>query len=139
MFYALSWLAVFALLAIWSMVVWALHAMTTWALSSAGVLTGAASDATSVALPGWLSPWIPAELIDDVTHFAKGLVPLLESLIQAAPSLAGGLSIAAWVIWAIGGLILLVLGVAVHVLGGAMWRQRGVVSGPDTPPRLAKS
>ena len=48
MFYALSWFFVVALLALWSLAAWALHAVAVWTVSNAGVirrLPGAAARA----------------------------------------------------------------------------------------------
>jgi hypothetical protein len=43
-------------------------------------------------------------------------------MLQAVPALAGGLTVAAWVIWALGSLLLVLLGVGLHLLI-AMWRR----------------
>ena len=66
MFYAISWFAVFVLLALWSLAAWALHAVAVWTVSNAGAWSGAASDAASgigeLRLPQWLAPWVPPEV-----------------------------------------------------------------------------
>lgn len=137
MFYALSWFAVVSLLALWSLAAWALHAVAVWTVSSAGALTGAASGVGSMALPDWLAPWVPAELVQAMTQLAAGLGPLVDGLLQAAPMLAGGLTVVTWVVWAIGGVLLVLLGVALHLLI-AMWRRRSSrSSGSGTGPSLA--
>lgn len=137
MFYALSWFAVFSLLALWSLAAWALHAVAVWAVSSAAGLSGAASGVASIALPDWLAPWLPAELVQALTQVAAGLAPLVDSLLQAAPALAGGLTVVTWVIWAIGGAFLVLLGTALHLLI-TVWQRRGKRhSGPGTDPSLA--
>jgi hypothetical protein len=134
MFYALSWLVVFGLLALWSLGAWAFHAVAVWAVSNAGTLTGAASGAVSGAdglrLPEWLAPWVPPEIVQAMTSLLSGLAPAVEGLLQAAPSLAGGLSVAAWVIWGFGSVLLVLLGAGLHLLI-AMWRRRGGGSGPQ--------
>lgn len=124
MFYALSWFAVVSLLALWSLAAWALHAVAVWTVSNAGALSGAASGVGSIALPDGLAPWVPAELVQAMTQLAAGLGPLVDSLLQAAPALSGALTVVAWVVWAIGGVLLLLLGAALHLLI-AMWRRRG--------------
>jgi hypothetical protein len=48
MFCVLSWFAVIALLALWSLAAWALHAVAVWTVSNAGALTGAASGAGTI-------------------------------------------------------------------------------------------
>lgn len=127
----------YALLALWSLAAWALHAVAVWTVSNAGALTGAASGVGSIALPDWLAPWVPAELVQAMTQMVAGLGPLVDGLLQAAPALAGGLTVVTWVVWAIGGVLLLLLGAALHLLI-AMWRRRGSGgSGPGTGPSLA--
>jgi hypothetical protein len=138
MFYALSWFAVASLIALWSLAAWALHAVAVWSVSSVGTLSGAASGVGSIALPDWLAPWVPTELAQAATQMAAGLGPLVDSLLQDVPFLAGGLTVVAWVVWAIGGVLLLVLGAALHLLI-AMWRRRGSGgSGPSAGPSLAR-
>ena len=128
MLYALGWLLVFSLLAIWSLVAWAMHAVAVWGISNAGALTGAASDAASSAggllLPEWLAPWVPPQVAEAMTSVLSGLAPAVESLLQAAPALAGGLTVVTWVVWGVGSMLLLMLGAGLHLLI-ALWRRRG--------------
>ncbi len=135
MFYLLSWFAVASLLALWSLAAWALHAVAVWSVSNAGALSGAASSVGSIALPQWLAPWVPAELVQSVTQMVAGLGPLVDSLLQAAPALAGGLTVATWVIWGIGSVLLVLLGAGLHLLI-ALWRRR---SGSGAGPRPGSS
>jgi hypothetical protein len=136
MFYALSWFVVAALLALWSLAAWALHAVAVWTVSSAGALAGAASGADTLSLPDWLSPWVPPELVQAMTQWMAGLGPLVDSVLQAAPALAGGLTVATWVVWGIGSALLLLTGAALHLLI-ALWRRRGGAKGPNAGPSLA--
>lgn len=138
MFYALSWFVVFGLLALWSLGSWAFHAVAVWAVSNAGALTdsvtGAVSGADGVLLPDWLAPWVPPEIVQAMSSLLSGLAPAVEGLLQAAPSLAGGLSVAAWAIWGFGSVLLVLLGLGLHLLM-AMWRRRDGGSGsqPRSP------
>jgi len=136
MSYALSWFVVFGLLALWSLGAWAFHAIAVWAVSNAGVLTGAASGVEGLRLPDWLAPWVPQEIVQAATSLLAGLAPVVEGLLQAAPSLAGGLSVATWVIWGLGSVLLVLLGVGLHLLI-AMLRRRGGGSGPQPHPPVA--
>jgi hypothetical protein len=140
MFYALSWFVVFGLLAVWSLCAWALHAVAVWAVSNADALTGVTSGAVAGAqglrLPEWLAPWVPPELVQTMTSLLSGLAPAVDSLLQAAPSLAGGLSVATWVIWGLGSVLLVLLGAGLHLLI-AMWRRRDGGSGPQPRPPVA--
>ena len=137
MFYALSWFVVVALLALWSLAAWALNAVAVWTVSNVGALSGAASGAGTIALPDWLAPWVPPEIAQSVSQMLAGLGPVVDSLLQAAPALAGGLTVATWVVWGIGSALLLLLGAGVHLLI-ALWRRRGSGrSGPNARPSLA--
>ena len=136
MFYALSWFAVFALLALWSLATWALHAVAFWAVSNAGALTGAASGAGSITVPDWLAPWVPPDVAQWASQMMAGLAPFVDSLLQVAPALAGGLTVATWVIWGIGSVLLVLLGAGLHLLI-ALWRRRGASgSGPGAGTSL---
>jgi hypothetical protein len=134
MFFAISWFAVFVLLALWSLAAWALHAAAVWTVSNAGAWSGAASDAAAgiggLNLPEWLAPWVPPEVAQASAALLSGLGPLVESLLQAAPALAGGLTLASWVVWGIGSALLVLLGAGLHLFI-AMWRRRGGNSGPQ--------
>jgi hypothetical protein len=66
-----------------------------------------------------------------------GLAPFVDSLLQSAPALAGGLTVATWVVWGIGRVLLVLLGAGLHLLI-ALWRRRGGSgSGPRTSSSLA--
>ena len=136
MFYALSWFVVVALLALWSLAAWALNAVAVWTVSNAGSLSGAASGAGTIAMPSWLAPWVPPEIAQSVTQLLAGLRPFVDGLLQAAPTLAGGLTVATWVVWGIGSVLLVLLGAGLHLLN-ALWRRRGDGSGPDAGRPLA--
>ena len=136
MFYAISWFVVAALLALWSLAAWALHAVGAWAASNAGALSGAASGVGAIRLPEWLAPWVPQEVSQSLTALLSGLAPVVESVLQAMPALAGGVTVATWVVWGIGSALLVLFGVGLHLLI-AVWRRRGGGSGPDAGRALA--
>jgi len=136
MLYALSWFVIFSLLALWSLAAWAVHAVVVWTVSNAGALTGAASGVEGLRLPEWLAPWVPPETVQAMTSPLSGLVPAVEGLLQSAPALAGGLTVATWVIWGLGSVLLVLLGAGLHLLV-AMWRRRGGGSGPQPRPQVA--
>jgi hypothetical protein len=137
MFYALSWFVVVALLALWSLATWALNAVAVWTVSSASALSGAASGAASIALPDWLAPWVPPEIAQKASQLPAGIGPVVDSLLQAVPALAGGVTVATWVVWSTGSVLLVMLGAGLHLLI-ALWRRRGAGgSGPSAGPSLA--
>ena len=137
MFYALSWFVVLGLLALWSLGVWAFHAVAVWAVSNAGSLSGAASGVEGLRLPDWLAPWIPPEMVQLVTSLFSGLAPVVEGLFQAVPALAGGLSVATWVIWGLGSVVLILVGAGLHLLIAMGRRRGGGGSGPQPHPPAA--
>jgi hypothetical protein len=124
MFYALIWFFVVARMALWSLSAWALNAVAVWIVSNAGGLSGAASGAGTLGLPDWLAPWVPPEIAQSVSQMLVGLGPVVDGLLQAAPTLAGGVTAATWVGWGIGSVLLLLLGAGLHLLI-ALRRRRG--------------
>lgn len=137
MSYALIWFAVISLLALWSLAAWALHAVAVWTVSNASALSGAASGASTMALPDWLAPWVPPEVAQWASQAMGGLAPFIDSLLQAAPALAGGLTVATWVIWGIGSVLLALLGAGLHLLIALLRRRGSGGSGSNAGPSLA--
>ena len=135
MIYALSWFLVFSVLALWSLAAWSVNSIAVWTVSNAGTLTGAASGVESLRLPEWLAVWVPPQIAQVMTSMLSELAPAFEDLVQAVPALAGGLTMAAWVIWALGSALLVLLGAGLHLLI-AMWRRNSGRSGSQ-PARQA--
>ncbi len=133
MFYALSWSVVALLLAAWSLALWALHALGTWALTQAGSLAsreaGSPAPATLPAVPDWLAPWLPEGWAALLQGGLAALGPLVQQLLEAMPALAGGLTLAAWLVWGLGTFVLMILGAALHGLV-ALWRRERVTASP---------
>ncbi len=136
MFYALSWFVVLALLALWSLGAWAFHAVAVWAVTNAGAWKGAATGVEGLRLPEELAPWLPPEVTKAVSALLEGLAPAVEGLLQAAPALAGGLTVASWVIWGLGSALLVLIGAALHLLI-AVWRRRDGGAGPTQRPQMS--
>lgn len=112
MFYALTWFAVLALLALWSLAAWAFHSIAAWTVENTGTLAGGVGTIDVSRLQEWLAPWIPSELASAVASMLSAIAPTIAALIDWLPALAGGLSVAVWVVWALGGLLLIVPGLA---------------------------
>jgi hypothetical protein len=128
-FYALSWFVVFSLLALWSLAAWAFHAVTAWTVSNAGALAGASGATEGLRIPDWLAPWVPPEFAAALASMVSAFAPAIEAVLGWAPALAGGLSVAVWVVWGIGSALLIVLGV---VLSGMIAVLRRRSSTPTT-------
>ena len=126
MAYAAVWFVVLLLLALWSLTAWGLHAVGVWTLTHAGDLGGAAAGIGqgmgAVELPAWLAIWVPRELIEFLPAMLADLGPFMQAVLETAPALAGGITVLAWVIWALGSLMLVGAGVAGH-LGVVAWRR----------------
>ncbi|MFO1408325.1 MAG: hypothetical protein U1F08_12465 [Steroidobacteraceae bacterium] len=110
MFHALGWSLVLMVLLLWSLAAWALHAVVTWTAANAGALADGTAAAATLGIPEWLAPWVPAELATAVTASLSALGPVVDGLLALAPTLAGGLSALIWMVWGVGTLALLVLG-----------------------------
>jgi hypothetical protein len=136
MLYALSWFVIFSVLALWSLAAWAVHAVAVWTVSYAGALTGAAAGVEGLRLPEWLASWVPPEIVQAMTSLLSGLAAAVEGLLQVAPALAGGFTVATWVIWGLGSALLVLLGTSLHLLV-AMWHRRGGGSGRQPRPQVA--
>jgi hypothetical protein len=137
MFYALCWFFVAALLALWSLAAWALHAVAVWTVANAGALTGAASSAGTITAPEWLGLWVPPEVLSWASQMMAGLAPFVDDLLQAAPALSGGFTVATWVIWGIGSVLLVLLGAGLHLLIALRRRRGGSGTDPNGSSSLA--
>lgn len=123
MTYLLLWFGVFALLALWSVAAWALHGLGAWAVSSAGTLGFPAAGIEPLMLPGWLAAWLPADLVQALAGLSSTLRPWVDTVLVQAPALAGGLSLAVWVLWALGAGLLILLGLGASA-ALTLWRRR---------------
>lgn len=116
MFYALSWFVVLALFAMWSLGAWALHAFAVWSAANVGTLGGHAKVIENLNLPAWLAPWVPSEVFSAVKAMTVAVLPAVESVLALAPALGGWLSVAIWLLWGVGSVMLLLSGVALHLV-----------------------
>lgn len=128
MFYVLSWLVVVALLGIWSLAIWALRDVPDWMLANAAALQPTASDGTAIAVPDWLTPWVPPAFAQWESQLVAALTPFVDGLLQIAPTLADGLTVVMWLIWGVGSLLLVLLGIVLHLLIATLRRRGGVDS-----------
>lgn len=130
MYYALSWFITASLLALWSLTTWALHAVAVWSISHLQAFPGASSGAGPLSLPDWLAPWIPPELEQTMRQWMQGLGPVMDTILQAAPALADGLTMVTWAVWGLGCVLLVLLGIGLHLLI-TLWRRHGGGSKPS--------
>lgn len=116
MFYALTWLLVAGLFTVWSLTAWALHALVKWSGSHAGGLADLPGRLGAQVLPEWLAAWLPEAALEPLASVLTTLRPALESLLAYAPAAIGWMSPVLWVAWAIGSVLLLVIGVVLSGL-----------------------
>ena len=132
MFYALSWSVVFVLLMLWSLAAWAFHSIAAWTVSNADVLAGGSGAIETLRAPDWLAPWIPPELALAFTSMLSAFTPAIESALNQAPALAGGLSVAIWVVWGVGTVLIVILGLVASGLIAVLRRRAAVHAAPST-------
>lgn len=113
----LLWLVVGVLLAVWSATVW----LGQWLL---GVVLGSAGDLPlqALALPEAWTRWLPQGVSDSITQGIEAAQPWLQTLLDTMPALAGGVTVLAWITWAVGAALLLLAGGASHA--ALRWWQR---------------
>jgi hypothetical protein len=138
LFYALNWFAVLSLLALWSLGAWAFHSIAAWMVSNAGVLAGGSGPTEALRVPDWLAPWIPSELAVAFTSMLSVFTPAVEAMLDWAPALAGGLSVAVWVVWAVGSALLVVLGLVLSGLIAVLRSRASALVDPAAGPAAAR-
>lgn len=117
MVFVVGWVLVLLLLALWSGLVTAAHSLLVAMLSHAGNL-----GSSDWSLPESLTAWMPVPVAEWLVSTVETLTPQLQSLAGLLPSLSGGVTVLAWVVWVFGALLLLGVGLAVHV-AIALWRK----------------
>lgn len=117
MVFLVGWVLVLLLLAGWSALVWAGHAVLAAMLSHVGTL-GPGEWSLPESLMHWLPVWAAEWLVGTLENWT----PQLQSLANSLPSVSSGVTLLAWVVWGGGALALLVVGIVIHV-GVALWRK----------------
>jgi hypothetical protein len=125
MLFALIWVMTGLLLVFWTAAAWGLHLAAHWlaglAPAKLEAATTAAGDAARqtvplLGLPEWLTSGLPAGVVEAWLAWAQSFLPWLEWLQQQIPALVGWLSPAIWIGWGLGALVLLLAGIALHVV-----------------------
>lgn len=116
MLYIVSWFFVLTLLAIWSACIWIAHSLASWSLTGIGSVVGQTQHIDRLPIPDWITVWIPSELVLAVKATAAGVLPWVESALEALPSVGSWLSPLAWTVWGVGLVILAVGAALLHAL-----------------------
>jgi hypothetical protein len=123
MFYALTWLLMAVLMALWSGAAWALHALAAGSVAQASGLAGLPGQVVALGVPEWLAFWLPVDAQASWTAALAAFAPVFDYLLAVAPGLVAWAAPLIWVLWAVGGLILLLLGVAATLMIRAVERR----------------
>lgn len=115
MLYIANWTIVVLLFALWSLAVWAVHAVVVWAVTLAPSITGPSADLSSVPVPAWLLHVLPIEAVQGLVVALTEMWTALAELLHAAPSVAHGVSAVTWTVWGLGSALLLAVGVGIHL------------------------
>jgi hypothetical protein len=134
--YALSWFAVIALLALWSLAIWAAHAAAVWTVTQAADLSRPDAAFEGWQLPDPLAAGLPPDWLRAMESALAGLGPLVDRLLQSVPVLAEVLGIVSWLAWGLGAVLILGLGAGLHLLV-ALWRRRAAGTGTHRGPTLS--
>jgi hypothetical protein len=108
MLYIVSWFFVLTLLAIWSACIWIAHSLASWSLTGIGSVVGQTQQMDRLPIPDWIAAWIPPDLVLALKATSAGVLPWVESALNALPSVGSWLSPLAWTVWGVGFVILAV-------------------------------
>ncbi|GAA4027152.1 hypothetical protein [Actimicrobium antarcticum] len=123
MLHAITWMLMAFLLALWSVAAWTLHALVRWTGDRSDGLTDLPAQLALWRSPDWLALWLPQSAEAMWTSMLTALTPMLEPLPGLAPGLEAWLSPMVWVLWAVGGLLILLFGSAITLLISAGQRR----------------
>ena len=115
MLLAIAWFVVLALLSAWSICVWLLHSIAVWSATGAGSLVVQSKQIGGLALPNWVSVWVPPDLMLALKSSVSTVLPFVESAMGTLPAAAAWLSPLAWMVWGVGALLLMAIGAVIHV------------------------
>jgi len=107
-----------SLLALWSLSAWALHAVAQWGAGLAGAnaagatggLAGVANQVGGLKPPEWLAIWLPPGAQEQWGAMVSTITPWVDYALAQAPGLVAWVAPAIWVVWALGGVLLLAMG-----------------------------
>lgn len=116
MLYIVSWFLVLTLLAIWSACIWIAHSLASWSLTGIGSVVGQTQQMDRLPIPDWIASWIPPDLVLALKATSAGVLPWVESALNALPSVGSWLSPLAWTVWGVGFVILAVGAALLHAL-----------------------
>ncbi len=116
MFYTITWLLMTLLLALWSVAAWVLHTLAQWSGTQTGAMSGLPAQLGTLPAPEWLSPWLPLAAQESWSAALTSVNPLFESMLAFAPALLALLVPAIWLVWALGAVLLVALGLGLTVL-----------------------
>ena len=136
MFYTITWILMALLLALWSVAAWVLHTLAQWSGAQAGGMAGLPAQLGTLPAPDWLSLWLSPAAQESWAGLLTSFNPLFESLLAFAPALLALLVPAIWLVWALGAVLLIALGLGLTVLIRLARSRLGATT--DAGPSLAR-
>jgi hypothetical protein len=133
MFYTMIWLLMALLLALWSAAAWVMHALAQWSGLQAGGMSGLPTQVGALPAPEWLSPWLPPGAQESWTSALAAFTPMINSMVDFAPVMLALLVPAIWLIWAIGAVLLVVLGLGLTLLIRLIRTRQGATAASYQP------
>lgn len=118
---AFIWITAAIGLALWSLLVYAFHALGQWSLQavaqSGAPLEQAGTEAIRQALPAWVpAGW--AEWVEPLLQSASSALGLLSATL---PWMATGIDVIAWLSWAVGSAVVVLLALLAQTALGRLW------------------
>jgi hypothetical protein len=133
MFYTMTWLLMALLLALWSAAAWVMHALAQWSGLQAGGMSGLPMQIGALPVPEWLLPWLPLGAQESWTGALTAFTPLFDTMLGFAPALLALLVPAIWLIWAVGAVLLVALGLGLTVLIRLVRTRQGATAASYQP------
>ena len=69
---------------------------------------------------------------------ASAFIPAIEAALNQVPALAGGLSVAVWVVWGVGSALIVILGLVCSGLIAVLRRRGSLNAAPGMGPAAAR-
>jgi len=133
MVYTMTWLLMTLLLALWSAAAWVMHALVQWSGLPAGAMSGLPTQWSALPAPEWLSPWLPLGTQESWTAALTAVTPVIDSMVDFAPVILALLVPAIWLIWALGAVLLVALGLGLTVLIRLVRTRQGATAASCQP------
>ena len=107
-FHVLAWVLVLIVLGGWSLLCWAGHAILTWGGWSQGL--DWTQSVGQIELPGWMVSVFGLEWVTWLQKLLLDFGPTLHGWVSGLPDVSGWIGGVVWLVWGVGSLVLVFLG-----------------------------